>query len=613
MAEWKRFLFMVLVLPGAVLALAQSGAQALIDPARAIDWSKAGAGAIPARKTVCAQLNATATVLQINMALQRCPAGQTVYLQAGRYSIDGNILIPSNVTLRGAGADRTILDAKGRERGYVIGMGTQHLNYHPVRVAGGAERAGSTVLLLENASQIAVGKYLAIAERNDPALVSTDGVDGTCLWCDGEWTPNGAYARGQIVEVSAVRGDQVTVTPGLYSAYTHEPFVVPFTMSAHHAGVEDLQVYSNNTGYDANFGMNECAYCWIRGVASNYAEGDHVEMLWGFHDEVRDSYFSGAFVHRPGAHDSSIRLSMKTTASLVENNIVDRTHLAVMFSFGPAGNVVAYNYSTGEFDSGSREAVFGGIDFHAAHPQFNLLEGNVVPQVDLDAVWGSSSHTTLFRNWIRGTNYVCSLREGRGAVDCTEANSYYAFSAARALQISFLSRWNSVIGNVLGSQPMLHLKGWGGKQLPVIAVVEYPAMRSWDAVAYGVTVGYGSESDDGQKSGCAGGGKPPCHMANAGATQFFHGNFNLLDGSTRWVPNRRHELPASLYLSGKPDWWGTLPFPSTGPDVVGGPGPGGHSFGNPAQACYRSVMHGVEGGAGSPLPFNAARCYPGRP
>jgi hypothetical protein len=25
------------------------------------------------------------------------------------------------------------------------------------------------------------------------------------------------------------------------------------------------------------------------------------------------------------------------------------------------------------------------------------------------------------------------------------------------------------------------------------------------------------------------------------------------------------------------------------------------------------VMHGVDGGAGSPLPFNAARCYSDRP
>ena len=64
-------------------------------------------------------------------------------------------------------------------------------------------------------------------------------------------------------------------------------------------------------------------------------------------------------------------------------------------------------------------------------------------------------------------------------------------------------------------------------------------------------------------------------------------------------------LPPSFYLTGKPAWWGSMPFPATGPDVTGGIGPGGHSYGNPAQACYLMVMGGSDGGAGGPLAFNA--------
>jgi hypothetical protein len=50
-------------------------------------------------------------------------------------------------------------------------------------------------------------------------------------------------------------------------------------------------------------------------------------------------------------------------------------------------------------------------------------------------------------------------------------------------------------------------------------------------------------------------------------------------------------------------------FPATGPDVSGGAGPGGHSYGNPAQACYLRVMRGSDGGAGGPLVFDARSCY----
>jgi len=70
-------------------------------------------------------------------------------------------------------------------------------------------------------------------------------------------------------------------------------------------------------------------------------------------------------------------------------------------------------------------------------------------------------------------------------------------------------------------------------------------------------------------------------------------------------------LPASFYLAAKPSWWGAMPYPATGPDVVAGTGPKGHSYGNPARACYVKTMGGSDGGAGSPLRFNAAQCYGG--
>ena len=68
-------------------------------------------------------------------------------------------------------------------------------------------------------------------------------------------------------------------------------------------------------------------------------------------------------------------------------------------------------------------------------------------------------------------------------------------------------------------------------------------------------------------------------------------------------------LPPSFYLIGKPSWWGSLPYPATGPDVTAGTGPGGYSYGNPAEACFLNVMHGSDGGGGSPYTFNAATCY----
>ena len=37
---------------------------------------------------------------------------------------------------------------------------------------------------------------------------------------------------------------------------------------------------------------------------------------------------------------------------------------------------------------------------HGAHPFMNLFEGNVYPNFEFDFAHGSSSHNTLFRNYI---------------------------------------------------------------------------------------------------------------------------------------------------------------------------------------------------------------------
>ena len=103
---------------------------------------------------------------------------------------------------------------------------------------------------------------------------------------------------------------------------------------------------------------------------------------------------------------------------------------------------------------------------------------------------------------------------------------------------------------------------------------------------------------------------PPCHSANAYATAFLHGNYTNADGAINWAPGVTHTLPPSFYLSSTPAWWpSSLGFPAIGPDVTGAPGAGGHAGLIPAQNCYQNVMGGSEGGAGSPLTFNASTCY----
>jgi hypothetical protein len=578
----------------------------LIDPTRAIDWSAVGVGGIPPRATACSTLSPNGTndmTATINSALNSCPAGQAVVLVAGTFRVNGNINVPANVTLRGAGANKTILDAHGSGPG-TINLGSGSPNYPGVSVSSGAT-AGSTSITVSNANGMSVGTYLMISELNDASYVTMQGGEGNCTWCDDY---NGTRLRGQIVEVTSVSGNSIGFTPALYSAYSLTPLVAPMTATKY-AGVEDLQVYANNTGYVASFKMSGCAYCWVKGVESNYTDGDFVQVRYGYRDEIRDSYFSNAYAHSPGQTDSDVFIVSKTSATLVENNIVERGHLAIMLNWGAAGNVVAYNYTEGEFDSGSPNFVTGGISFHGAHPQFNLLESNVINRLEPDEIWGSSSTGTVFRNWARGTTKACNPMTGRGTVNCSGSSGWWTFQGSRALSVDHLSTSYNFVGNVAGSEAQNSLLAYGGTTTHV-GNLGFSSSRSYDSVNYNFTFGYGEASDSGSGSGCGGSANPPCHSTNAYATAFMHGNYTHADGNINWASGVTHALPPSFYLSSTPVWWpSSLPFPAIGPDVTGGAGGGGHAGLIPAENCYQNIMGGSEGGAGSPLTFNASGCY----
>jgi hypothetical protein len=622
------FLSLMLVsLPGVGLAQPWAG---ILDPSRAIDWSGAGIpGGIPARTTICANWyngsGAPASTIGNNgdyyfradvaHASAEYKKTSGTWAATGNeftYYVSGNISLPSNITLRGAGANLTILDAHGTS-GNVIGLGSGTPAFASAISITGGTAAGSTSITVASSSGISVGAYLLITQLNDGTTVNTSGSEGACTWCDGGQA-SGTRAQGQIVEVTSVSGTTIGITPGLYVAYTRTPTATPFTASAKNAGVENLQVYANNTGYAANFYMGECAYCWLSGVEGNYADGDHVEIDWSYRGIVQNSYFSNAYLHTPGTYDSDLVLRNKSTGMLVQNNIFERLHVSMMMEWGAAGNVIAYNYALGNFDSGSTNVMMSNVNTHGAHPMMNLIEGNVVAQFHPDSIWGSSGTNTAFRNWVTGATKICNPTSGgRSAVSCSGSNGWWAVQAVRLMDIDYLATSYNLVGNVVGSVQAVALTSYNNGTTPlsqvnmVVAVCGPspcgPNSRSYDAAVYAYALGYGEASDTGSSG---------YDSLTPYSTLFLHGDYSNTTGAISWASGVTKTLPASFYLSAKPSWWGSVPYPAVGPDVTGGSGPGGHAYAIPAQNCYTTVMGGTDG-TGSPLTFNAAACYGAAP
>ena len=89
----------------------------VLNPARAIDWTVAGAGTIPTTRTQCGSTIGayTGTAATINNAIAACGANQYVKLGAGTFTLSTGVTFAGkdNVTLRGSGPDSTFLVING--------------------------------------------------------------------------------------------------------------------------------------------------------------------------------------------------------------------------------------------------------------------------------------------------------------------------------------------------------------------------------------------------------------------------------------------------------------------------------------------------------------------
>src|SRR5262245_61741516 len=116
--SWLRYVVLtVILLAPASLASAQTIVDSLAAAGRTIDWSRAGVtGGIPHRTSVCTTLAPGATAAAISSAIAACSHG-VVALGAGTYTLSTAITFrgASNVTLRGAGPDRTIVKFTGAD------------------------------------------------------------------------------------------------------------------------------------------------------------------------------------------------------------------------------------------------------------------------------------------------------------------------------------------------------------------------------------------------------------------------------------------------------------------------------------------------------------------
>lgn len=581
----------------------------ILTSSTAVDWSGVGVvGGIPSGTWT--QSGSTITAAQapcsndtgdctstIQTALNACGTNHYVLLGPGTFRITaGAIVVPSNCELRGSGPDQTTLDAEGSNINILYGYSNDNTS-PPLPASTSTPRTtmsnalkDATTIVVASASGISVGTLLYLTQANYSYM--TELGQGNCNFCNYGMVGEGD--SGQVVRVTNVSGTTLTIDPPLVIGYANTPTVYPFTRAATvNAGVSSLKLSGHNT---QTSGANEpmilmmgCYNCWLYRYEGDFADNAHMFMMWDVHCEVRDSYFHDAFLHGAGQTDSQLNLAYKTTASLIINNIFWRLHAGIMNQRGPAGNVIAYNYLDGNYNvTGGLGTQEPGLDTHGAHPMMNLYEGNITNFMLWDDQWGSSSHHTLFRNYVKGTTFNVPPRNARGTL--TPGSGQWEDSGnSFGIDLCNLNTSYNLVGIITGSA---HATAQGYVDSRIDPAT--PATGA-SCIRYGYPQDFSAPSTVSPNT--------------VYSTTFIHGVYGCNSGTFTWDSGHSdHTLPASFFLSSKPSWWGTQPWPPIGPDVTSGNLSGSGGFANtiPALDCFNIVTSSGTINTGA---FTPATCY----
>jgi hypothetical protein len=481
-------------------------------------------GGIPANRTVftnMAGLNAAGQVdisTALQNALNTCPPNQVVVLPAGTFLLANIIYLSPNITLRGAGMDRTVLKCVNTGSMRMDADNTFWSLYQGQVVTSGLTR-GSTNIVVPSTTDFEVGKPCLIGQfssinQYDPILVV--GVGGT--------NAQNGYIYRVIARVTGKTATSISIWPPIYG-----------DMSARHArikhaiwrksglGIEGMTLNMTDSIAQSGIILTGVQDSWVKDVRIRWAKNRSIAMLECLGLEIRDSYFDD--LNHGGSNGAGVLMDT-VCASLIENNIVMNSFPGIEVNAGSCGNVIGYNFLLNtnglvEIDSN-----------HGPHNAFNLYEGNITGRFLSDSYFGSESDGTVFRNWLHGQI------PGQTSIGWTFA----------------LKRFNrnySLVGNVLGSPT--------------------PFTMVFDGTSFGQpNMGNGSSS----------GFAPPwADWLKAGAPSSYQeldtnvvrslvrkGNYNFFN---RAIPAGEAlapgELPNSLYRSSKPAWFGSMPWPPIDP------------------------------------------------
>jgi hypothetical protein len=474
--------------------------------------------------------------------------GTIVYLPGGCYEWDKyTISMKSNVVLKGAGQDVTILT--GLMNGGTVDPEAIQIygsEGTTISVTDGAIR-NSLQLTLANTPSFSSGTYLIIREDMDPQKFDR---------------PNGSPYSSQVIRVTSINGNQISLDRPLRDSFTLNPRVIVMN-PIQNAGVEDLTVQFPTTidqsmGYRGLIRIRDAVNSWIKNVHFYWGDNMHLEILKSRNLTIESCKFEKLDYTEPAIeggyggrwNSGSIYASEGLTDSLIWNNIFSEIEVGIKYENGPIGNVFAYNYV---YDlMVNHRATF----LHGGYPSEILFEGNSIfdGQFEADTFWGKQGPRNVwFRNRALGGT-----------------SGYSGFTAHKDTGNS-MGDLHSFIGNVgegiygypCGSEPdcIYRFDGyrtnlWAEKNRYTNLFIRY---NDQPTTTYVPEIGVCPQNEP----LCAGFSGPRLRTCNGDCYETT--GYNGRQPPSAWSG---FSIPASLFLTSRPSFWcQEIPWPAVGADI----------------------------------------------
>jgi hypothetical protein len=550
----------------------------------------------------------------INAQIARCPAGSVIQLAAGTFLMGKGLYVAINksVVLRGAAAGSTILknplnafatpasqQAADPTPVLIIGPGRwvnpdgdarcQRLTtYQPVHMqllsADAAQGAASVTVA--NGSIFSSGQMVLLDETSGAGWQPDVAQLSTSIWASPDYavtwqmhkpavrfiddplatevtpspannyagTGNGSDAacwfsrqdrpQNEIKEIKSVKGNTIIFSSPLTKAYRSSHFAELTAYSGSNAPVQNAGIEQMTLvgGGDGAVRFESTRYSWARNIEVKQWYGEGVAIDNSFRVELRDSYIHDAAWAEPGGAGYAISLAGGSSEALIENNIVVRANKVMVVRSSGAGSVVGYNYMDHGYIATTEAWIEVGLNAsHMVGSHMVLFEGNQSFNMDSDATHGNSTYLVYFRNYSTSVRSLFESDYTGHPVDDANDVPGPRSGPKRAAGAMRYSYWMSFVGNVLG-QPL--------QATAVKGYLDDQAKAPWRPTIW--LMGWNDKS-------------PYSVDTRVAATAVRDGNWDTLLGKQTWLNGSAGPLPDSLYLTGKPAFFGSNSWPWVDP------------------------------------------------